>query len=627
MKDIHSILSDVVIDGTAAYDYIAETITFQEIVTRLVSSIGLAHLISPSTSLLSYFFFPTKNQISLRSTIIGHVITTLGVFFVLSFSWLWYILTNRLVPDPYLDEVFHIPQAQVYCDGDFQHWDDKITTPPGLYLFSVAYSKYRDVICTVSNLRYHNLVIIPWIMFIASQCRKLIEARQAERRLNKPVVLGAPQNPFSLYAAHTGVNIALFPVVFFFSALYYTDVLSTFVVLLAYLNHLLRVQAGSSPSLLRDIWTVIIGVLALFMRQTNIFWVVIYMGGLEAVHVLRQIKPAAQVHDPPLDESGPDDWFFFFLSAAKTALANNSNPLKLLRQIWPHLTVLFLFIGFVFNNGGVVLGDKSNHVATLHLSQLNYLFPLFAFFSFPLLLPSLLRLVRDPPSFFSGRRNQQVTAPDYYYTLLTTIASLAVVQFNTLVHPFTLADNRHYMFYVFRYTILRSNAVRLALVVPYTICRWLVWDSLISSPTHILEDESLAVKQRVLVQHKKEESKKEEEEEKEEQQEFSGPQTQTETSTVLLLFVSTGLSLVTAPLVEPRYFILPWVFWRLLVPANKETFVFGTKWNLDARLVLETAWFAVVNLVTMYIFLFEPYVWVGQRGKALDGGRLQRFMW
>lgn len=30
------------------------------------------------------------------------------------------------------DEVFHVGQAQTYCDGRFNEWDPKITTPPGL---------------------------------------------------------------------------------------------------------------------------------------------------------------------------------------------------------------------------------------------------------------------------------------------------------------------------------------------------------------------------------------------------------------------------------------------------------------------------------------------------------------
>jgi len=32
---------------------------------------------------------------------------------------------------PYMDEVFHIPQAQAYCQGRWRHWDAMITTPPG----------------------------------------------------------------------------------------------------------------------------------------------------------------------------------------------------------------------------------------------------------------------------------------------------------------------------------------------------------------------------------------------------------------------------------------------------------------------------------------------------------------
>ena len=47
-------------------------------------------------------------------------------------------LVERNVPDPYMDEIFHIPQAQRYCAGNFTQWDNKITTLPGLYLFSVG---------------------------------------------------------------------------------------------------------------------------------------------------------------------------------------------------------------------------------------------------------------------------------------------------------------------------------------------------------------------------------------------------------------------------------------------------------------------------------------------------------
>ncbi len=158
--------------------------------------------------------------------------------------------------------------------------------------------------CTPASLRYGNLLATLLTALVAAQCRYLIEARAAERE-GKPASQG-----ISAYAFHTGVNIASFPVIFFFSGLYYTDVVSTLVVLVAYRNHLSRV-GQRTPGVGNDLWTVVLGVAALFMRQTNVFWVVVYMGGLEAVHVLRSVKlagqgPLAKLYDPPLNQSGPE---------------------------------------------------------------------------------------------------------------------------------------------------------------------------------------------------------------------------------------------------------------------------------------------------------------------------------
>ncbi|CAG8471450.1 451_t:CDS:2 [Scutellospora calospora] len=41
-------------------------------------------------------------------------------------------LVNTVVPNPYMDEIFHISQAQKYCEGNYFEWDPKLTTPPGL---------------------------------------------------------------------------------------------------------------------------------------------------------------------------------------------------------------------------------------------------------------------------------------------------------------------------------------------------------------------------------------------------------------------------------------------------------------------------------------------------------------
>jgi len=43
-------------------------------------------------------------------------------------------LFNIQVPEPYMDEEFHFRQYSHYQDNNFHIWDDKITTPPGLYI-------------------------------------------------------------------------------------------------------------------------------------------------------------------------------------------------------------------------------------------------------------------------------------------------------------------------------------------------------------------------------------------------------------------------------------------------------------------------------------------------------------
>ena len=240
--------------------------------------------------------------------------------------------------------------------------------------------------CTASSLRHTNLLATMAVALVAAQCRSLVEARTA-----KPDVKSA--RGASLYAFHTAFNIALFPVIFFFSGLYYTDVASTLAVLVAFKNHLARL--GNDTRILDGLWTVLLGVVALFMRQTNVFWVVVYMGGVEAVHAIRSIKPApveppkgplsivehikfyvwrdsvGELHDPTLNKSNPEgefcllldidnetdcsDWLFCVLSIGIAALCN---PLRVLKQVWPHITILALFGGFVVWNGGVVLGSS-----------------------------------------------------------------------------------------------------------------------------------------------------------------------------------------------------------------------------------------------------------------------------
>ncbi|KKF93368.1 Dol-P-Glc:Glc(2)Man(9)GlcNAc(2)-PP-Dol alpha-1 2-glucosyltransferase [Ceratocystis platani] len=608
------------------------------VLTPIVVLAGVEHLFLPQAG--------QKLSVSLASP---------ALVFTLAWAWLSFVTVH--VPEPYLDEIFHVPQAQTYCRGRFLEWDDKITTPPGLYLLSILAMKVRLLFvgdpCSAFMLRSFNVWSIAVVALLASLCRRRIEASLA-RKENRGSI--------SSYSIHTGLNIALFPLVFFFSGLYYTDVLSTVSILAAYAHHLDRINSSSS-SLISDFVAILLGIAALFMRQTNIFWVVVYMGGLETVHAVKQSKTPTdakmvpqstlsgrvnsalqkysrgKIHDPPISSCWPDDIIFSLFSISVAVLCN---PLRVLRRVWPHITIMALFGGFVAWNGGVVLGDKSNHVATIHLAQMLYIWPLFALFSVPLFIPSLmsgLNTLIDLPSqlralFTTKECNRGIEGSSggggeeasglkwarlfftyriYYfpYIAATFILSALVVKLNTIVHPFTLADNRHYMFYIFRYTI-RSHPVLIA-----------------SSSTGKNERKPSPPGGRSSVTALDVDST---------------PCIPTTASTVAILFLATSLSLITAPLVEPRYFIIPWVMWRLLVPAwamqdlSSTPLSFVTKLPLisgmvrfgnryDVRLFIETAWFLAVNAATMYIFIAKAYTWRAEDGTILDGGRLQHFMW
>ncbi|KAI1433158.1 glycosyltransferase family 59 protein [Xylaria sp. CBS 124048] len=554
----------------------------------------------------------------------------------------WFLAVTDNIPEPYLDEVFHIPQAQVYCQGRYFEWDNKITTPPGLYIATIVVNRLLGLGCSVYNLRAFNCYVVSCISVLVLICRSSLARLSSDANIARQT---------SINDIVTGINVALFPVLFFFSGLYYTDPASTLVVLSAYANHLSRVGTGK-PTFWNDGYSLALGILTLGFRQTNIFWVVVYMGGLEVVHALKTLNPPpaktpdfqtvservrfyawryslGDIHDPPLTLAQPIDIILCVLSIGIAAIFNL--PVALRKFVWPHGVVLASFVGFVVWNGGVVLGDKSNHVATLHLAQLLYIWPFFAFFSAPLFIPQLLGLANKAYQALitqqvPERKKRAIIHPiGNVLVFCGAIAlGLLIVQFNTVIHPFTLADNRHYVFYVFRYSILRAWWIRYALVPIYIICAWLCWGALQGaevSPESQIQSSFAKPPAKTRSQRPNKEGGNE-----------SGDQPTppvSTVSTVLMLLLATTLSLMTAPLVEPRYFILPWVFWRLLVPTSSVTTKKDAR-GLDSvsfPLVLEMVWFMLINAATMYVFVTKPFHWKAPDGTLLDDGRLQRFMW
>ena len=179
---------------------------------------------------------------------------------------------------------------------------------------------------------------------------------------------------------HTVLNICLFPPLFFFYGLYYTDVASTATVLMTF--HDYRKQ--------QTFVMIISGLFSLLFRQTNIFWVSIYIGGSHIASCARKIAldqdyplkatftevlisswQTECVYDPLVKEAyfegvypPSPKWILpkmcidYLKSALSLAVVIIRRPRWSFRCLWPYFSILAFFVAFVILNGGVVLGSE-----------------------------------------------------------------------------------------------------------------------------------------------------------------------------------------------------------------------------------------------------------------------------
>jgi len=200
----------------------------------------------------------------------------------------WLRRVQSAIPEPYLDEVFHMPQADTYWKGHWSQWNDKITTPPGLYIWSIFVSKIFSVDSRSDTLTPYQLrttsVITLYLLTLSCAVWMIVGGKspRSDGRLPQPLALHA------------------FPLLFFFSGLYYTDVFSAFTVMSTYCLWQAGLQQEGRSRFVFQLLHFMCGLLALSARQTNIFWVAVFMGGLQAV---RTIKQSARVHDPPVADA------------------------------------------------------------------------------------------------------------------------------------------------------------------------------------------------------------------------------------------------------------------------------------------------------------------------------------
>ncbi|XP_063851577.1 putative Dol-P-Glc:Glc(2)Man(9)GlcNAc(2)-PP-Dol alpha-1,2-glucosyltransferase [Scylla paramamosain] len=439
-------------------------------------------------------------------------------------SYVFLVAVYTVQPTPFIDEAFHVPQAQKYCAGKFKEWDAKITTLPGLYLFSIGLNGpvswvLGRQLCDVFSLRVTNLVAAA---FMLSSLHKLLT-----------FLHGTKVDGWKLILA--GVNLSLLPVMYWFTFLYYTDTLATLVVLVMMLLHFHRAPTAAAA----------MGVVAVMMRQTNIIWVG-FLCVLQAADVLgaRMLKaPINTVNDAK--------------TLVKRLRKTATKPYRLAEvladvvvECFGYGMVLVSFLVFVGYNGGIVVGDRSAHQATLHLPQLGYFALFFIIFSLPHVphhIKPFLRVCQRRPGLCAAM----------------LVAGVMAVHSNTLVHPYLLADNRHLTFYLWNRFYGKYAAARYIMVPVYMFGGFMVHS--------FIQSRSLVFR--------------------------------------LLYLFCVAATLVPQRLLEPRYFIIPFLVARLQTASR-------SWWQLWA----ETLYFLLINCLTLYLFVSKTFLWE-------DSTELQRIIW
>lgn len=309
----------------------------------------------------------------------------------------------------------------------------------------------------------------------------------------------------------TGMILLILPVLLNTSFLYYTDLLSVTMIVWGF-------NFTDNP-----VFATFCFFVSIFTRQTNIVWALMYC----IISWTKNFNTKRPIY----------------------------STIKIFLRHWSFALLGFGFLLFIYLNGGIVLGDKLAHKPVLHFAQVLYFFAFVSFSSFPLFLFELF-----------NKRFWFFTLQKPLVLIIVFAIFIVIIKYFSLAHPYLLADNRHFTFYLWRKILNKNLFIKFVILIPFYLL----------SGCYTIYKLNASFK-------------------------FF--------SFIFLLNVS--ICIVPAHLIEFRYFIIPYILWRLFVSESKKQLI-----------LCELLWSIIVNCICIYLFIMKPFVWSHDSTNAI-----QRFMW
>lgn len=200
----------------------------------------------------------------------------------------------------------------------------------------------------------------------------------------------------------------------------YTDTLSITLITAAFYYNMVKSNWRLS----------IVSLLSLYTRQNNIIWILY----LTLYRILTDYKKQM---------FSPKSLFSHIMCILKITF---NHKLEIISSLKHQIMVVGLFFTYlrVYNEGHFVFGDRENHVMSFHPVQVLYL-SLFMLINIPLNIDDYFSTLKQI--------SQKLVYSRHFLAsyLLLLAMSITLVDKFTLVHEFTMADNRHFIFYLYRF--------------------------------------------------------------------------------------------------------------------------------------------------------------------------------